>query len=154
MLLCCNVVPSDIFRSISRCQGWLWTADRWPSVSPQPWVDGLPLDPARLWARSYGSKALKSLRVGSHSYGKYKIYLCASLSQKLEPIPITDQPSELVYLFNSLSLLYVSLSISLYCVSEMGVKQDYSLAVSACHLVFDYNFYFPFLGRKKKKNQR
>lgn len=80
---CCRPVmlslPSDIFRSISRCQAWLWTADRWPSVSPQPWVDGLPLDPARLWARSSGSKPLRS-----QSYGKYKTYLCASLSQPTE----------------------------------------------------------------------
>lgn len=98
----------------------------------------------------------------SQSYGKYKIYLCASLSpttepppkkkQKLEPIPITDQPSEHVYLFNSSSLL--SVSLSLYCVSELGVKQDYSLAVSACRMVFDYNFYFPFLGKKKKNKDK
>lgn len=71
--------------------------------------------------------------------------------QKLEPIPITDQPSEHVYLFNSSSLL--SVSLSLYCVSELGVKQDYSLAVSACRMVFDYNFYFPFLGKKENKDK-
>lgn len=70
---------------------------------------------------------------------------------KLEPIPITDQPSEHVYLFNSSSLL--SVSLSLYCVSELGVKQDYSLAVSACRMVFDYNFYFPFLGKKNKHKE-
>lgn len=46
-------------------------------------------------------------------------------------------------------LFRFSVSLSLYCVSELGVIQDYSLAVSACRMVFDHNFYFPFLGKKK-----
>lgn len=135
---------------------------RWPSVSlPQPWAGGLRLVPARLWARSYGSESLRSPTVESELRKVQNISLCFSVSnyrappqkkQKLEPIPITDQPSEHVYLFNSSSLL--SVSLSLYCVSELGVKQDYSLAVSACRMVFDYNFYFPFLGKKKKNKDK
>lgn len=52
-----------------------------------------------------------------------------------------------------LPLLPFSVSLSLYCVSELGVIQEYSLAVSACRMVFDHNFYFPFLEKKKKKRQ-
>lgn len=52
---------------------------RWPSVSlRQPWVDGLPLDLARLWAHSYGNEPSSGLMVGqSKSQGcrKGKIYL-------------------------------------------------------------------------------
>lgn len=163
MLLRCNVVLSDVFRSISRCQGWLWTADRWPSVSPQPWVGGLPLDPVRLWAHSYGSKPLKSLTVWGQSHGKYKMHLCASLSQtteakkkeKLEPIPITDQPSEHVYLFNPLSLLYVSLSISLSLLFEWIGSQTGLQPGSFClSLGFWLQLSFSFFWEKKKSKVR
>lgn len=37
--------------------------------------------------------------------------------------------------------------------SELGVIQDYSLAVSACRMVFDHNFYFPFLEKMTRKQQ-
>lgn len=50
------------------------------------------------------------------------------------------------------SLLPLSVSLSLYCVSELGVMQDYSLAVSACRMVFDHNFYFPFLEKIQGNN--
>lgn len=52
----------------------------------------------------------------------------------------------------SLSIFFLfplSVSLSLYCVSESGVIQDHSLAVSAYHMVFlDHSFYFPFLEKK------
>lgn len=53
----------------------------------------------------------------------------------------------------SLSIFFLfplSVSLSLYCVSESGVIQDHSLAVSAYHMVFlDHNFYFPFLEKNE-----
>lgn len=69
---------------------------------------------------------------------------------KLVPISITDQPSEheTSISFFFFPLFPFSVSLSLYCVSELGVIQDYSLAVSACRMVFDHNFYFPFLEKK------
>lgn len=74
---------------------------------------------------------------------------------KLVPAPITDQPSEhetcisLYFFF----LFPLSVSLSLYCVSESGVIQDHSLAVSAYHMVFlDHNFLFSFFGKKWKQH--
>lgn len=158
---CCrpvNVVPSHIFRSISRCQAWLWTADRWPSVSPQPWVGGLPLDPARLWARSSGSKPLKS-----QSYGKYKTYLCASLSQPTEatkkqknwsPIPSRTSLQNMCISFNSLSLLYVSLYLSL-SLSIVWVNWESNRITAWQFLpvlwVWITTFIFHFFGKEKEK---
>lgn len=73
------------------------------------------------------------------------------------PISITDQPSEheTCIFFFFFFLFPLSVSLSLYCVSELGVIQDYSLALSACHMVlfFDHDFYFPFLEKKKKKKE-
>lgn len=80
-----------------------------------------------------------------------KYILCFSAPRyELMPISIMDQPSEHG---NSISFPspFFCLSISLYCVSELGVIQDYSLAVSACHMVFDHNFYFPFLENNDKE---
>lgn len=161
MLLCCNVAPFVIFRSISRCQGWLWTVDRWPSVSlPQPWVDGLPLDPARLWARSYGNEYLSGLtgRDESELRKVQSISLYFSVfnhrGHKKTPnwSPFPSRTS-LQNMCISLIPRPFSLSLFLSCVSELGVKQDYSLAVSACRMVFDYHFYFPFLGKRKYKQR-
>lgn len=151
---------SNVPRWTSRCQGWLWMVQvaRWPSVSlHQLWADGPPQDPARLSARSYGSEPSSELMVGrSKSRGgrKCKIYLvllCTSLW--------TDAHFHRGPAFRTLKLyllppppLSLSLSLSLYCVSELGVIQDYSLAVSACHMVFDHNFYFPFLEKKLQGN--
>lgn len=53
---------------------------------------------------------------------------------------------------NCISSFPFSVSLSLYCVSELGVIQDYSLAVSACHMVLDHNFYFPFLEKLQGNN--
>lgn len=156
MLPSCNVVPSDIFRSISRCQAWLWTADRWPSVSPQPWVDGLPLDPARLWARSSGSKPLKS-----QSYGKYKTYLCASVSthrgnketKNWSPFPSRTSLQNMCISFNSLSLLYVSLSLSLlfeWIGSQTGLQPGSFCLSFGFWLQLLFSFFF--LEKKRKKN--
>lgn len=170
---CCAVMlfPSDVFRSASRCRGWLWTGGRWPSVSlPQPWAGGPPLDLARLWARSYGSEPLEKPdgRDEPESRKSTKIYLSASLSQttearkkkeemkklKLEPIPITDQPSEHVYLFNSLSLLSVFLSLSLSLLCEWIGSQTGLQPGSFC---LSYGFWlqllFSFFGKKRKKKQ-
>lgn len=74
--------------------------------------------------------------------------------KKLVPISITDQPSEHETCISFFFFLFpLSVSLSLYCVSELGVIQDYSLAFSACHMVFfDHDFYFPFLEKKKKEN--
>lgn len=50
-------------------------------------------------------------------------------------------------------LFPLSVSLSLYCVSELGVIQVYSLALSACHMVFlIMTFIFLFLEKKKKEN--
>lgn len=46
-------------------------------------------------------------------------------------------------------LLPFALSLSLYCVSELGVVQVCSSAVSAWPMLFDHNFYFPFLEKKR-----
>lgn len=77
--------------------------------------------------------------------------------KKLVPISITDQPSEHE---TCISLFFffrfpLSVSLSLYCVSELGVIQDYSLALSACHMVLFLimTFIFLFWKRKKKKKE-
>lgn len=81
-----------------------------------------------------------------------KSILCVSeLHYELMPISTTDQPSEHENCISSFLLLPFSVSLSLYCVSELGVIQEYSLAVSACLIVFDHNFYFPFLEKKNYK---
>lgn len=83
--------------------------------------------------------------------------MCFSVPHyELMPISITDQPSEhenCISLFFFFSPSPFSVSLSLYCVSELGVIQDYSLAVSACRMVFDHNFYFPFLEKMTRKQQ-
>lgn len=81
--------------------------------------------------------------------------LCFSVAHygemNLVPISIMDQPSEDETCISFFSIFPFSVSLSLYCVSELGVIQDYSLAVSACRMVFDHNFYFPFLEKKNYK---
>ena len=121
---------------------------RWPLANLlQPWVAGQPLPLVRHWAHSCGSELssrLGSVRVEVAESEKYNICFSAP-HYKLVPIIITDQPSKhenCIFLF----LLPFCLS-SLYCVSELGVIRDYSLAVSACRMVFDDNFNFPFLEK-------
>jgi len=83
--------------------------------------------------------------------GSAKYILCffSAPHYELMSISIMDQPSKYENCISFFPLLPFSVSLSLYCVSELGVIQDYSLAVSACRMVFDHNFYFPFLEKKK-----
>lgn len=106
------------------------------------------------------SQSSPSKRRGGGRHKLYLVPLCARLwwGWKLGPIPITDQPSEhetcisLFFFF----LFPLSVSLSLYCVSESGVIQDRSLAVSAYHMVlfcfWIITFIFLFWKRRWKQH--
>ncbi len=104
-------------------QLWKWTSER--VVSPAGWVE-------------VAESAKHILHFSAHHY-------------ELTSISIPDQPSEHENSISFFLPLPFSVSLSLYCVSELGVIQDYSLAVSACRMVFDHNFYFPFLEKNYKE---
>lgn len=100
--LLCFSVHTDLFnflRWINRCQGWLWTAQvaRWPSANlRQLWVDGPPLDRARLWAHSYGnepSSGLMDRQSQSRGCRKCKDISCASLRLAMNWCPFPSRTS-------------------------------------------------------------